>query len=318
MRSQCTQYASGLLCVLLELCGCSAEPVDDGVSVVAAADHAALEPSWLDAVGSLRRELLPHGAPQLICSGSLIGQRTVLTAKHCVDQVLTAMAANERVTFGLGPDVQHARRAIAIAGALRAPRNDGGWNGLGHDLAVISLREPIVDVLPLNVARWQTEAPPRALWTAGYGAHDDLNRRGLKRSGPVHLRATNGRIYERIFGNFSSFYRWQTGEPPPAHCQGGADAPCDALARAQRTYEETHLEDASELYAGGLEGDVQPCFGDSGGPLVGLDTHGIAAIYGVLSGGLHSRSQRCDHGAIYARFDDALFRFAQDARRALW
>lgn len=75
-------------------------------------------------------------------------------------------------------------------------------------------------------------------------------------------------------------------------------------------YNGTLLE-PSEAYAGGAEGDAQPCHGDDGGPLA-RNVNGQVRLFGVMS---RLPVYSCERGAIYTRFTPELRDFVAQALR---
>jgi hypothetical protein len=81
------------------------------------------------------------------------------------------------------------------------------------------------------------------------------------------------------------------------------------LAMVHDWYDTTTVLSAYEGWFGHVAGDVQTCHGDSGGPLLHKATRdgritdngsSTPAIFGVVSGGWHSRDLTCDYGTFYA------------------
>ncbi|HEY6556268.1 MAG TPA: trypsin-like serine protease [Polyangiaceae bacterium] len=68
---------------------------------------------------------------------------------------------------------------------------------------------------------------------------------------------------------------------------------------------------ADEAYAGGAEGDAQPCHGDDGGPLA-RSVNGQVRVFGVMS---RLPAYECERGALYTRFTPELRQFITEALR---
>jgi hypothetical protein len=79
--------------------------------------------------------------------------------------------------------------------------------------------------------------------------------------------------------------------------------------QALQLYNGTLLE-PTEAYAGGAEGDSQPCYGDEGGPLV-RNVNGQVRLFGVMS----RLFVYCQRGAVYTRFTPELRDFVATALR---
>lgn len=278
---------------------------------------AADDPSF-DAVGSLSRARSDTHQPlELICTGTLIGPNAVLTAKHCARE----MSEGQSYVFSIGPDALAPRRSVPIASVEQAPGDAGGWNQIGPDVAVLRLAEPIADPQPIRIDALPVREIGAIFLGVGFGVRNAELDRGLRRAGPLHLRATSGFTYGALLGGFEAYYLWYTGKPLPPACgeleaDGGVPelpAECPAQQMVIEHYRRTRLEEAGEMVLGATADDAQPCHGDSGGPLLRRDSHNELRIYAVASGGIGSRSQRCDFGAVYAGFTQPIQAFIHRA-----
>jgi hypothetical protein len=79
--------------------------------------------------------------------------------------------------------------------------------------------------------------------------------------------------------------------------------------QALQLYNGTLLE-PTEAYAGGAEGDAQPCHGDEGGPLA-RNVNGQVRLFGVMS----RLVVYCQRGAVYTRLTPELRDFVAEALR---
>lgn len=291
--------------------------------------------SQFNAVGSLTMLYMdPFGGPYpgQVCTATLVDQDTVLTAKHCIEAV--RYSPGTTLTFGLGPSTA-APSATSDVIAYQLPPGDpyGGFTGMGRDLAVVQLDEPIADAPTAGLATIGEDDVGDRLATFGYGDQYQFGGvAGTRQVGGVTVQAVAGRIYELLFGDFETFHEWYTGMPVPPECvdvpaipPNGPVGPIEVLdfnclntAFAKGTYESTVLEAFDEVYVGGAEGDAQPCYGDSGGPLVSTDAEGDLVVHGVVSGSVYTPdgSGNCGNGAVYAGLSAETIEFIETA--AAW
>lgn len=282
--------------------------------------------SALDAIGAIDvfYETDGYRSFDLLCTGALINPTTVLTAKHCVQQVNDSLAANYRFVFGIGPNALDPKFWSEVVATESAPGDDGGFIRRGRDVGVLHLATPITSVVPLPFASLQPEQVGLSFVGIGYGVQDSIATSGTRRLGSFSVRANRGRTFEALFGSFSAFFTWYTGAPPPELCgDGDADAGIDDPAGEcaytyylRSVYDSERLDDTNEIVAGGLHGNATACYGDSGGPLLRADASGQLHVYGVVSGGISSVQLACDYGNVYAGFDAGTLAFIEHA--LLW
>jgi hypothetical protein len=284
-----------------------------------------------EAVGGLIRPG-PFGvSPQLLCTGTLVGPATVLTAKHCINKVNAALRSGGQVVFAVGPSIQAPTQTVTVSTAEGAPGDEGGWNRIGRDIGIVHLAGAVNVATPFSYAVLKTNQIGSTFVAVGYGVNSTDRTVGKRRVVALQLRAMAGRTYEALFGDFVQYWRWYTNATPPVVCEGGDGATeshtgpgrhekhCALLSSARALYEDTRLDPASEAVAGGAPQVAQPCFGDSGGPLLQRSAEGAWTVHAVLSGGVNARRKLCDHGAVYAAIDSQMVSFldAQRARAAI-
>jgi hypothetical protein len=318
--------------VVMALSGCARpgdadrdEPPDRDRALVGA--FPATDPN-LSAVGAVAVVQGADGveeAPVIVCTGVLIGPSTVVTAKHCLDAPVE-FGEGHRLVFLVGVDGATPTARIEVLASEGAPDDYGGYNGYGADVGVLQLREPVRDVAPLRIASVQSAMVGTDFLAVGYGAMDSSQTYGRRRIGSIKLKATSGPTYEALLGSFEAYYEFEANHPLAPEC-GDADgltlgsllpsraARCETVVALRGVYDAYRLEHTGEVAAGGFPGDVQPCSGDSGGPLLLRGADGKLTAFGVVSGGLSSRSQECAYGAIYASFSPAVLAFLQNALR---
>jgi hypothetical protein len=270
----------------------------------------------LDAIGAMVL-VPPAGAPQHLCGASLLTPETVLTAKHCVQAIPQAMRAGFRIGFAVGANVAAPKQLVEVAGFASAPGDEGGFIGVGRDVAVLHLDRPVGGITPVGLGQLNDDEIGRPFAAVGHGVQDSLQSIGSRRLGRQTLKAREGLTLEWLFGSFGRFlYYLRTHEVPVGDDVPPLPEPLPAgfedMARAE--WDNTTLLPEDEVVTGGLPGDAQPCFGDSGSPLVRFEG-GRYVVYGVVSGGIDTQQMMCDLGAVYATFGPAVVPFVEAAAR---
>jgi hypothetical protein len=243
----------------------------------------------------------------VVCSGTLVGPKAVVTAKHCTKHIARAMANGQKTYFAFGFDVLMPDQVIPITGFLAAPpsKNHPGLllNG-GRDLAVAYLEAAPVGVEPAEVAQFTEAQLGTQFEIAGYGISDTWGSYGQRFVGPGTARALNGLWYNLLFnGDKQAFLNWYW-----------TDAPTNpSNEQAQQWWKTYKLEPGYELLAGGLAGEAVGCHGDSGGPLLLRDSNGKLKLYGVSFAVEDSLANICDHGGAYLVFNKEMLSFVKAA-----
>ena len=272
--------------------------------------------SSLNAIGTVG--MMDNGQYFFFCSAELIGPTTVLTAKHCGEILDGPLAGMKYVNivpiyFAVGPDANHPVRTVEAVAADLSPLDFGGFVGLGNDVSIYHLIEPITDIKPLQVSSVQfTQADiNKRLVGIGYGAKDvfeDLTGQleAHRRMGSKTLQALQGKSFELMLGSFDAFV-------DQLNHVYGPDVVSMYMDFIRQWYDSTVIYQGYEAWAGFAAGDTQTCHGDSGGPLIGKLSDGSKAIFGVVSGGWFSRDLTCDYGTFYATIGDKTQQLIQDA-----
>ena len=279
----------------------------------------------------------PNTPVDVNCSGTLIDEDTVVTAKHCIRPFATLSAQNRTMVFAIGSDSKQPKQVVPVVAVEGAPGDAQGFVGMGHDVAVLHLGKPITSVKFAKPAALSDEQMDQAFVGIGYGMRDNNRLYGQRLVGTERLKATKGRTLEALFGSFDAYFE-NLYRIKPADCPaGGAGAPalppvlptpplpgvvvigpvtpCSQLDSARRAYDAQLLETAHEFVMSVDDGDAQPCKGDSGGPVVQIDDAGELVTYGVTSGGQTSSSMVCDYGTVYASFmAPEVLEFVEEAR----
>lgn len=308
MKTQAIATITTLLCAFLAV-GCAAEPeahtTDD--DIVGGVDANGKAVAAVNAVYSIDKDGKKGGG----CTGTLIGPRVVLTAKHCVLTDDNDPASPTWLDVGGSIEFRIGTRRAAPEATYRASKvylcglEAGGAADLGCDVALLRLDSDVANVAPLTVSSTPlTKEQIGTRFTAvGYGTTDAANSSataGTKKMASLTLRAIEGRPYEANYPTFESFLAaLETAE-------GAGFADRDPNRRQFYEYLYTHrLLDSYEASVGGGADEAQDCHGDSGGPLL-KNVDGKLVVYGVVSTGVSGQKQVCENmGAVYATFGPA-------------
>jgi hypothetical protein len=277
-----------------------------------------------DAVGAIalkRTVEVPGQEPFVyydpLCSGTLVGEKAILTARHCTTRLANEMAAGNAPYFLIGQNVWEPQQAVAILSwreAPASPSHPGLLYDGGRDVAVAYLDSCVKNVRPADVGEFERDAIGKQFEIAGFGYNDSLVEQygfydiGTKFKGTVTARALSGRWYELLFqGNYADYLGWYmtdavTTSPNPDEAAAWWDA--------------FTLEPGYELLAGGLPGESLGCFGDSGGPLLAKKKKpkGLTVV-GVSFAVEASQATLCTRGGGYAVMNREMKRFVDSALR---
>jgi hypothetical protein len=205
---------------------------------------------------------------------------------------------------------------VATAATSSLEGSAEGALGLGYDVGIVTLQARVEET-PAVVMPWDPELLNASMVTIGYGMATAWGPTdGIRRIGRETVVATEGTLYEILYGDFESFVEVElTGASTDQDCLLDTELlPAPAQLEAmRRTYTQTKLIAHHEVVTNpGLNG-TRSCRGDSGGPLLSVRADGGWALHGVLSGGAGSARAECDFGEVYAVFGPATFRFIEGA-----
>ena len=100
-----------------------------------------------------------------ICSGVLINYRSILTAAHCYKE-------GQRVEIYTGKQIQDGDISLEASSFVKLPegRRYSSFNGASYDLALISLKEPLLNIVPFKL---NPELPSLndQVYISGFGLH---------------------------------------------------------------------------------------------------------------------------------------------------
>jgi hypothetical protein len=173
-----------------------------------------------EAVGTLGIEW--DGEYYMMCTATLIGPKTVLTAKHCTvflddgwtpaELVGQPLMLEYKLSFAVGngnrPD-----RKYEVVWTSASQINEGGVLGLGNDVAVAHLKEAVTDMAPLE---YTTSPLSNDLLgtkgiVAGYGVQNNEQSAsgvldGSRKVGYTTMTAYEGRFYELALGSYEGVH----------------------------------------------------------------------------------------------------------------
>lgn len=243
------------------------------------------------------------------CSGTLIGANTVMSAKHCL-QDLDYYGDRVEVAFAAGPDAYHPLAVYPIVDWDWESEVPPDYNSiladLGSDVGVAHLSEPVQGINPLAIGTL-SDADVGIRFTAmGYGVQNNYDAHGTRKAGSVTLRGIGGNYADYAFGGLAGFLKAAKSMPD---FQGLDDWYLEDL------YYRLGLIPEYQAFFGGKRGDAQPCFGDSGGPIIAM-RNGVRTVFGNITSGFGSSRLTCDFGVVAAIFGPLTQSFLENA--LLW
>lgn len=251
------------------------------------------------------------------CSGTLIEDTAVLTARHCTQAAAEYQAAGLEVAFAFGSWTYEPDQVVAISGwkeAKSSKTHPGLLLDGGRDIAVVYLADEPVGIRPAKIAEFDKKKQLKSEFEiVGFGYNDYYLEEygfydvGTRIVGKVGGRAIQGQWYSLLFGGkYDDYLEWYFTDA----VTGGEPSEEEASA----WWDIYSLEPGYELLAGGRPGEALGCFGDSGGPLA-IAKKKQLTVYGVSFGVEASQSTICTRGGAYLVLNKEIYSFVQKATR---
>ncbi len=237
----------------------------------------------LNAVGAM--VTIEDGGVSTFCTGTLVAPDVVVTAKHCF-----LLSFPDDFGFAIGHDTANPERVVPVQTVFWEMDVSAGQMGLGSDVAVAILEEPITDITPVALGYPTTmgRSPSTHVWKehqqVGYGlAAADGSGLGVRRAGTGRTQALGWMpLFPALYD-----YDWLTFRDHVVNVFGEGSSELDEFWNG---FALAWNYDLAVRSLGGTKVDS----GDSGGPLLAT-VDGELVTFGVVSGYLGFSQQSADH-----------------------
>ncbi len=260
------------------------------------------------AVGAIvTRSARPFPSTTVRCSGTLIANNAIVTARHCATALEKLQAQGTDVRFNIGQLAYAPDQSIPITHWVKAPgspTHPGLLFDGGRDVAIAYLQHPPAQVTPAKLGEFTSDMLGEQFTIVGFG-RDQNNFLGLRYAGPATARSLGGAWYPLLFNNnYGQFLTWYFDDAATEN---------PSAQEASAWWSAYTLEPGFELLAGGLEGEALGCSGDSGGPLLLGNTPDTLTVYATGFAGEPSKSEVCTRGAGYLVHNQTMLGFLNSA-----
>lgn len=246
------------------------------------------------------------------CTGTLIADTAVLTARHCTQGAAEYVAAGWEVYFVFGPyswEPEQAVRVVDWTEAPSSPTHPGLLLDGGRDVAVAYLADEPIGIEPAKIGVFSKKQVDDEFEIIGYGYTDYYLEEygfydvGTKMAGTATGRSLGGPWYSLLFdGDYEAYLEWYF-----ADAATGAPSEEEAL----EWWNIYNLEPKYELLAGS-PAESFGCFGDSGGPLA-VSKKNKLTVYGVGFATESSLSTICTGGNGFLVLNAEMHAFVKNA-----
>lgn len=194
-RSALTALLSGSMAVT-GLAACTdSDPPEVGVNEGVIIGGFPAVSARFDAVGALGVPA-EGGTWDPYCTATLISPTAVITAEHCVGNVTGTR-------FLIGADARTPKRAVPVLGAAFENTLSGGFVGLGADVAIVHLAEPVTDIQPVALGTLDPSMVGKRLIAMGYGYQDNNGKSGTRFLGSETFNGVGGNFLDYLFGDLA-------------------------------------------------------------------------------------------------------------------